>query len=403
MSWFLQLPNTIQRKHFSKEEQDLLTGQCEPVILDAADEGFYRLGRRAAETVVTLSSFQSTLSSNLSFKTGHLADSGIEMDDSLSHWMDDDGELDLSLDDYHAHMAESVILSNSSQSSRRPSFRRSTSLNTIPFGSHLPSLEPSKISRLPSFQGYALPAFDATSPPATRTPSPPRNSRLRSLSRPRKSESVSNRSIQPPIPTPQPSAKHYRDPETRARLRAYLALPHKFDEVIEFGFPSLQTKENIPKLRPSLPKQHNTAVSAQTFLDDDHESFFETQDASEDPTPPAYNTIKPPTNAMIENWRRIASAQSAYVDPNAHVSPRVLRHQASEPYFKASIATREQTFHMTLTPPDLRVSDVVKYERGDDPLALQELPLTPERGLPWATGKGKGRVRRIWRKVSGRS
>ena len=393
MSWFLQLPNTIQRKHFSKEERDLLTGQCEPVILDAADEGFYRLGRRAAETVATVSTFQSSLLSNLS---GHPPDSGVEMDDSLFRWMDDDGELDLSLDDYHAHMAESVVITDSSQSSRRPSVRRSISLNSMPFG------PPSKMSRLPYFQGYTLPAFDAALAAATRTPSPVRNSRLRSLSRPRKSESTPDRSIQRPTLTSEPSAKHYRDPETRAKLRAYLALPHKFDEVIEFGFPSLQNEERLPKLRPSLPKQHNTAVSAQTFLDDDHESFFETQDEAQEPKPPAYNTIKPPTNAMIENWRRIASAQSMSVDPNAHIPPRVLRHQASEPYVRASIATREQTFHMTLTPPHLRVSDTVKDERGRDPLALEELPQAPER-VPWGTAKGEGRVRRMWRKVSGRN
>ena len=65
------------------------------------------------------------------------------------------------------------------------------------------------------------------------------------------------------------------------------------------------------------------------------------------------------------------------------------------------------TLRMTLTRPDLRADEKELYRRtsGDDPLALEHLPVMSEKGADiWDTlppVKESG-LRRMWRKVSGK-
>jgi len=45
-------------------------------------------------------------------------------------------------------------------------------------------------------------------------------------------------------------AAYYQDPEARLKLRVYLAFPQKFDEAVEFGFPSTAESKGLSKVRP---------------------------------------------------------------------------------------------------------------------------------------------------------
>ena len=86
-----------------------------------------------------------------------------------------------------------------------------------------------------------------------------------------------------------PSATHYQDPEARLKLRVYLASPQKFDEAIEFGFPSIEgvstiaDKENRHPRKISREKnacRSPLAEKTETFLDDDNISLSDDDDAS---------------------------------------------------------------------------------------------------------------------------
>ena len=85
-----------------------------------------------------------------------------------------------------------------------------------------------------------------------------------------------------------------------------------------------------------------------------------------------------------------------------HPRPRVW-HTRTDPYPLALAGNREMTLRMTLTRPDLRADESVLYPRGQDPLALEELPPMADAGDLWVKpAKDGGRVRKFWRRVSGK-
>ena len=399
----------MQRRHFTKEERHLLSGQTDTAVPDAADarleRELYKLNREANRSVPTLrtSSF-SSLSTLSTFDLDQPIDSAVDMDESII-WFDDDNEADLDsklqLDDYHDFINKAAD-NNRRSTSRGPSFRRALSLNSLPYGANTSSPPKSPLSAIPP-------------PPPLPTLVIPQTSHQRAISRV-PSPVLKNKSS---IFNIEPFAHHYQDPEARLKLRVYLASPQKFDEAIEFGFPSKDEKDplQLPLHRPSLSRNHNTAP-CRTFLHDDSPSLFDALDSDESssddaaslperdcpctPIDSAFHTDATLLSPSVATSSR--SSSTLFSKPTLHQQQQ--HHHASEPFAQMLAGSREMTLRMTLTRPDLRADEKALYAHttGDDPLALEHLPPTKKEADIWDTlPKDRGVVRRFWRKVSGRS
>ena len=338
------------------------------------------------------------------------------------HFFDSDAELDLAstLDDYHRFYAPEAT--KQQKSNYHPSFRKVMSLSSLPsVSSPLPPPLPAKVS------ATASPTPQQATTPTTSAFS----THTRNCSRPQTHNQPS------PSSTIEPPACHYQDPSTRLKLRVYLS-PSKFDEAIEFGFPSIEDADLQPLARPSLSSQrrrktapssnHASEVAGKTFLDDSNLSVFDALSASSSSSDedeiqslPERNSPDTPLDLDFEDTYllspSVTSQPSPPLPPSPHrrdplsmhpISKPTIRHDASNPLAQVIAGSREMTLRMTLTRPDLRAGEKELHRRmsgGDDPLALEQLPVTSEKGadiwkmMPSAKETG---LRRIWRKVSGR-
>ena len=361
--WFHKLPDKVQRKQFTREEQRILAVRRESVILDAADEVLYKLGRYTNRSVPTLrpsspSSETSYASSIESFSAGSDGD----MDEAMLktfHWLDDDEELDLTLDDYHTHCLRSAE-PKKRIISKRPTFRKAISLAPAPLSPF------NKYVETASPPGSSQSSNVITAPRHTISPSP--------LAQP----------SSPTTTSPDTAATHYQDPSARLKLRVYLASPQKFDEAIEFGFPSLdETKDSSSLSRPSLSqKRCNTAPTPTTFFNDDSLSVFDTHDEGEDPESDEDNH---------------EASETETVPPTQFLPENSL-------YAQSPAGNREMTLRMTLTRPVARDGVVYpsRVSEARDPLALEDLPPATNGRDIWDDLPKEKRMRKLWRKVSGK-
>lgn len=376
----MRLPEKVQRKHFSREEQLLLSSHFESVIPDAADDILYKLHQQQNQSVPTLStSVDSIKSSAISVDEDFVIDSRSEMEDSTAdgfRWMEDDDELDLSLEDYHAHIVPNTD-SFEKSASRRPSFRRSLSLTHLPFSSARTSVK-------------------APHPPKPIEPPPilPMLSHQLSNRRSESKDSSLRSALERSVPS---STKHYQDPEARLKLRVYLASPQKFDEALEFGFPSLEDREIIPSRRPSLSKHHTDSV-LHTFLNDDNISIFDTYDDKTSVFEVGSTENSPIT--FLRNPDRLSRSKLSSTDINASYFQPGASTRMSEPYAHVLAGSREMTLRMTLTRPDLRATEEPLYATDDDPLALEHLPIVTNMGDIWDQHPKEGMVKKLWHKMS---
>ncbi|MCJ1432990.1 hypothetical protein MMC27_002349 [Xylographa pallens] len=369
--WYQRLPDTVRRKQFTAEEQLVFGGNSEAVILDAADEAVYRLGRQANRSVPSLQTSSSSSSSSFSIDTIDLGESVEDMDDAMKdsfRWIEEDTDLDLTLD-YHNHIAE---VADTKPSSGRPSFRRNLSLTNLPF------VRDTRISTdgAPSLSGR-------TSRHSTTTP----HSRQRN-------SSVSRASC----PIFDPGAAHYNDPEARLKLRVYLASPQKFDEAIEFGFPSLHRPSVSSSRRPSTAAHHHkpTTANSQTFYDDDNASLYRDPEGGDTASLPEPDSPETPLDPVFRPSERLPNM----IPPSRQQVRPHMWHTASDPYVHGRPGDREMTLRMTLTRPDLRADESLLYPKGDDPLALEHLPITDTNDVWTKPGKEGGMVKKLWRRIS---
>lgn len=225
--WFLGLPEKVKSRHFTKEERSILSGRCASVVLDAADNAFYKRSALRGPTAVSPRDRRRSSSSSMEDRTKdkpilNTVSVGDGVEDSL-HWLDDDEDfgLRLKLDDYHANMVpdDRIQPLPVDGRSRRPSFRRA-------------ALYASRLSG----RGWAF-----SGPPDTRSSKEyHRRSRGRKRSVTGLSGFLTGDAGMDAVPSAvDAGAMYYRDPEARLKLRVYLASPQKLDEAIEFGFPSL--------------------------------------------------------------------------------------------------------------------------------------------------------------------
>ncbi|KAL8650231.1 MAG: hypothetical protein Q9210_003944 [Variospora velana] len=407
--WFQSLPDKVQRKQFTTEEQQALARRRrESLILDAADEVILKAGRQRFHSVPTIQPFSSCSSASSvhtleDVEDEHPVDSAIDMDESILdsfRWMDDDDDLDLTLDDYHSHLVSSTAPA-SRHGSRRHSFRRTLSLTGMPAEEPHRSASSERDPRT------------ASSTPLPRAS--PRTSYHRDGSRPRTGHRDATSSRHAPLKVTDQPTKHYQDPEARLKLRVYLASPSKFDEALEFGFPSLESTDHLPQpRRPSISRQHHTEPALQTFYDSENPSFLDSpgSDSDDAESLPEMDAPHTPSDPMFfRNTHRLPVSKPTSSDldrplPKANgrfIYKQVEQAHHQQPYI-VSGCNREMTLRMTLTRPDLRASDDLLYGPSDsDPLALEHLPTATGGHDIWDQGKDSGgAVRKLWRKVSGR-
>jgi hypothetical protein len=375
----------------------------ESVILDAADEAIYKASRRASHNLTPLFD-PSTPSTPRSSTDSYLdPDSKVDSTSAMAaamyesfRWMDEEDDLDLKLvlDDYHANLDGVVIPTPAS--ARRPSFRRQMSITKMPFGRN-------------SFSSPRSPKFEPTTNSHNR-----QKSRALSLIAPKH---VANESVS----SIDPNATHYQDPEARLKLRVYLASPQKFDEAIEFGFPSINgvadgDKENKPPKRMSkdLARVKKSFSTEKSFLNDDNASLFEDDVSMNDPDSPItpmYTEmgLRPQARPLTTPVTRGSKTSSDFTHLGIN-KPTLVKQPES--YAQAMAGSREMTLRMTLTRPDLRADETQIYGWQATKSPLRDTPITIDEDEKYAVKgpfggndgwgpmeKEDGVVKRFWNKV----
>lgn len=382
---FHSLPAKIQQKLFSPEERRRLRNAYrQSLIYDAADEAYRRdSGRDSRKSRPSIDTHPSqTIVPVVQPSTAFYSDSDSDDEDpnmdqtfhDSFRWLDEDGDLDLSLDEYHAHVADAATKKRT-----RPSFRRSLS-----FSNHL-----RKTLEITPTSTRGLPPVSQSQP---LTPLSNRTSESRPSSNHRfqHGPKSSTSSIDP-------CAQYYQDPDARLKLRVYLASPQKFDEAIEFGFPSLDqnNKENIGP-EPTTPKPSSPKF---TLVDWDFGTFFEDDDG----------TMVGSPGGSVENEpiRSPVLTQRDAPRPSMESSALFQRRQSWLPGAKGVPqrlpGNREMTLKMTLTRPDLRTDSPTppaSSKEKEDPLRLAELPPADRSQSIWDSDLDeRGVVRKMWRKL----
>lgn len=344
-AFLAKLPAKIREKHLTREEQVIVAKQLRPsVILDAADEAILKVGR-ASRRPSPPPVYPPTLSSSERPSMDSLASDNASagahdaLYDSF-RWLDEDEDLDLrlTLDDYHINLRETVPMPEAPKEARPPSFRRHLSFSKIPFG------RTSISSSRPGTKDTSHPMLNSPVPtPVVYPQNGRRKSRALSLITPKHNAHESIASIDP-------AAAHYQDPEARLKLRVYLASPQKFDEAIEFGFPSNDASASPYSDMPGVKGHRRGMLSTdsekfKTFLEDDQSST-----CSDDASLPDPESPRTPQTLDKHDKPLQRTGTSDY-----HSS------RAPENYAHAPAASREMTLRMTLTRPDLRACEDQMY------------------------------------------
>jgi len=348
----------------TREEQVILARRLRAsVILDAADEAIYKINRRANVSsnpdlellAPSLSSRRSSMDSHSGARGPSEQNNGENAPQSFYdtfRWLDEEEDLDLRLflDDYHANLRDDLP----SPKQQRPSFRRHLSISKIPFGR-------SSISQArPTTKNASLPGSPARSPSGSVSNTfghARRKSRALSL--------ITPKQLSQDLPTAfDPEAAHYQDPEARLKLRVYLASPQKFDEAIEFGFPSTDAAPEVTagkgteamRRRQSTPKLPEPSWHMRSFLADDDDD--DERASLESDQPSMADPDSPQTPETTENRARGLLAQRpASTEPIFMRSDSRVKPPEGGGYAQVPVSSREMTLRMTLTRPDLRAHE----------------------------------------------
>ncbi|KAJ0416189.1 hypothetical protein BJY00DRAFT_237233 [Aspergillus carlsbadensis] len=276
-------------------------------------------------------------------------------------WLDEDTDLDLSLDNYQQQPSLPSCLT----SRRRPSFRRTLSFNSV-------NLSRKSISSAPRGR---IP----TSSPPLESPSTLGNiiSRRSSVSRP-STRNKPRHTSQSSTSSIDPSAQYFHDPEARLKLRVYLASPQKFDEAIEFGFPALDNGQSTPE--PPHPDQSLQIKGfTGTFLDDDDNLSIRGE--------------KKEPLSSISRLSYVMEAPPPSEDPTTKI-PTSMKTPLSEPKH-----SREMTLRMTLTRPDLRGGSCPTPTSSTDSSGSLPLSLVDDNSDFWEQDTDdQSLMKKMWRK-----
>jgi hypothetical protein len=128
----------------------------------------------------------------------------------------------------------------------------------------------------------------------------------------------------------------------------YLASPQKFDEAIEFGFPSVEERNQWSHNRPMTSPQTKPEPN-RTFFHDDTPSL--SGDEGDDVDEP--DTLFDPRTPEEAVFHMHRPSHKNSTDGNLASRPSYNRRHP-ETYARGVTTDREMTLHMTLTRPDLR-------------------------------------------------
>ncbi|TLD25950.1 mucin-like protein [Venturia nashicola] len=369
--WFLSLPEKVRRQHFSREEQ-------------------HQFGENIAASHSSRSRSTSRNTGNHPEKSSNF----LAPRTSCSQRTSKSTRVSYNL-------PRTSVDAMNCFDGRPPVARQDSIKGTVPV--NFSKKRPSNVAT-----HVRLPSFTATSAPQTPA-SPgfphhrPGHSRTTTLTVRPSIDSVSR--------TIDPTAKYYQDPEARQKLRQYLSSPQKFDEAVEFGFPS---NPNAPDA-DFLFRTHRSTSSndAQAFLKDEVISFIDRygDNVSEDSSEAYPDSPATPADGD-ELGRRKPYGSSIFASLDSTDVPSLNFKMDSEilaqRFSQEPLANREMTLRMTLTRPELRADDEDLYgwsKKEEDPLALEQLPMsddtTGENGVfaVKTSNRRSGMIKRIFCKA----
>ncbi|PHH74072.1 hypothetical protein CDD82_5114 [Ophiocordyceps australis] len=253
-------------------------------------------------------------------------------------WLDNNDDLDLRLGfDQHSSIARGDGIASGQRESRHRHFRRHLSVSKFSLGARIPGA----LGRLETKDAQHLEKAEAapSGPASTASGHARRRSRALSLITPSR----------PPASEPSfavdHAASHYQDPEARKKLRLYLASPHKFDEAVEFGFPSNDDAQGCKMGAPDGEgSELRDAHHCSTFFQDDASSVYSEESLADPETP---KTPDGAYKAMPIRPTRVSQDQS-----------------------QSSTSSREMTLRVTLTRRDLRAGDDEIYGWRKAPMTV---------------------------------
>lgn len=370
-SWVLNFPDKVNKTELTREEQvSLIRHLRASVILDAANEAISRAGRandRSLSPTPDIDHSTATLSSrrgSLDSAASAMAQPGTSGKDSVREslydsfrWLDEEDDLDLGLfmDDYHANLRDEVPQTGKN---RRPSFRRRLSISKLPFGRSPLSANPPG----------AKDVSPAQSPTQAQHPATAQRRSSRTLS-----AVPTGRHVHPEASTQvvDPPATHYQDPEARQKLRVYLASPSKFDEAIQFGFPAGHPQEpptSDGSRRRSRIKPYDDSENMRSFLDfggdeeegdqSEHDDASSASELDSPRTPQISGLTPPPGHHRPTRVSTDPLVQSSSMRQQTSASSKPT---TSDSYVPNPTSSREMTLRMTLTRPDLRADEELIY------------------------------------------
>lgn len=375
VDFFLSLPDKLRKLHYSRDEQAQLLAQCEqPFLPHHHHHDLERARQRFSDFHFGFQRDPDSTSARALLRPRSVSVTSSSTTGRISTWLLDQEQ------QHHPADAESSLFHLDAMSppvSKRPpppplDHRRTMSLTA---SSMQYSSSPAIVMGASS--GFAM-------APAT--------SHQRAHS-----SSVSGQrfSPSPSLPMFDSEATHYRDPEARKKLRTYLASPQKFDEAIEFGFPSTADSDGGPtsphyQLPPITSHSRKFSRDMHTFLRDGKLSFFE------DNTSTA-TTNNHDNQGLESDEGSVADMESPTTPSSTGLSFRLHSRQFSHskmsedssrpsPLRPSGQFNREMTLRMTLTRPDLRADEDALYgwqssgskTPKDDPYALEDLVFTDD-------------------------
>jgi hypothetical protein len=392
------LPEKIRKKQFTAEERLRFESLEDTIISDSTDEATYKPKRQASRSISAINMSPLAMSSmslavpmseqseeRPSTATRHLVES--------FRWMDEEEDMDIKLvlDDYHANLDGVVIPSPTS--TVRPSYRRNISISKVPFSR--PTVQSSDGDR-PIVNKHMR-----------------QKSRALSLIIPRGLPDEHAVQIDP-------HAAYYQDPDARLKLRAYLASPQKFDEAIEFGFPSQDGRDSGPLAKANgplikvtgykAPEESNTQA---TFFNDGGDLLDDDVSVADPESPPTPRDADSGFNMSHTRLMSLPDAKAMYTDFSQLPVKKPFARKHHDSYAQSSATHREMTLRMTLTRPDLRTNDDLIYggqaaKIHDGTLSALETGVLDNQFMRgpfdgpdgWGTGQPDvGVVKRLWNRV----
>lgn len=182
-----------------------------------------------------------------------------------------------------------------------------------------------------------------------------------------------------------PAAAHYQDPDARLKLRLYLASPHKFDEAVAFGFPSIEEVQSSDASKSNggiTEQEKNIGIKGKLLRSSEAEKcsiYSEGASSAEPESPRTPETMEKPVVVKPLRVSQAREVAASKVDNS-----------------QAPAASREMTLRMTLTRPDLRANEDQIYgwqksSNGRKSHARDE-PISP--GSPTREGHSKESIER---------